>query len=520
MDGLRITDAATLDTVVAVLAGRINTRLVAALGAAGGRAVGLTGADASRRARDAGAAAHDGAARAGGSRPRGRAERRRAASLLTRSPGPRLRAGRRQHRRDARRRLLNVNADTLAAHLAGRLARAARHRRRDGRRARRRRQDDPELTLDDIDAALVAAGTATGHGRQARRLPRRARGGVARRAIVDGRGGRMLAHALGHAPRPDVDSTRAIDANKWMTKHRRPATDIDGARAQHVLQIYRRAPVVFERGEGAALFDADGRSVSRSRSPASASRRSATRIRASPRAIAEQAATLLHTSNLFFHPLQGELATRLSVALGPAARVLLQQRRGGGRGVPEVRAPLLVHAGRRRAPASSRFEHSFHGRTMGALSVTWDDHYRAPFAPLVPGVTFVRSDDPAALAAAVTDDGGDHRRADPGRRRRAADSPARGRRDRRRPAARPARCSSPTKCSAASGRTGRPFYSQRARPAARPDGARQGARRRRAGRRRAVQRARGARPRRSAITAARTAATCSPAARRSCSSRS
>lgn len=45
-DGLRVTDPATLDSVVSVLAGRTNTALVAALGAAGGRAVGLTGADA------------------------------------------------------------------------------------------------------------------------------------------------------------------------------------------------------------------------------------------------------------------------------------------------------------------------------------------------------------------------------------------------------------------------------------------------------------------------------------------
>jgi acetylglutamate kinase len=46
VDGLRITDAATLDAVIAVLAGTVNTRLVAALGAVGVRAVGLTGADA------------------------------------------------------------------------------------------------------------------------------------------------------------------------------------------------------------------------------------------------------------------------------------------------------------------------------------------------------------------------------------------------------------------------------------------------------------------------------------------
>ena len=55
VDGLRLTDAATLDVVVGVLAGRVNTRLVAAIGTAGGRAVGLTGADAGiarvRRAR-------------------------------------------------------------------------------------------------------------------------------------------------------------------------------------------------------------------------------------------------------------------------------------------------------------------------------------------------------------------------------------------------------------------------------------------------------------------------------------
>jgi len=46
----------------------------------------------------------------------------------------------------------------------------------------------------------------------------------------------------------------------------------------------------------------------------------------------------------------------------------------------------------------------FHGRTMGALSTTWKPKYRAPYEPLVDGVTFVDFDDPEALAAAVTDD--------------------------------------------------------------------------------------------------------------------
>ena len=48
-------------------------------------------------------------------------------------------------------------------------------------------------------------------------------------------------------------------------------------------------------------------------------------------------------------------------------------------------------------------ENAFAGRTMGALSVTWDEHYRAPFMPLLEPVTFVDPDSPGALAAAVTD---------------------------------------------------------------------------------------------------------------------
>jgi acetylornithine/succinyldiaminopimelate/putrescine aminotransferase len=48
------------------------------------------------------------------------------------------------------------------------------------------------------------------------------------------------------------------------------------------------------------------------------------------------------------------------------------------------------------------FERSFHGRTMGALSVTSDENYRAPFAPLLADVRWVSPDDPAALTAAVT----------------------------------------------------------------------------------------------------------------------
>ena len=120
-----------------------------------------------------------------------------------------------------------------------------------------------------------------------------------------------------------------------------------------MLQTYQRQPVTFVRGEGVRLYDADGREYLDLLSGIGV----ASLGHAHPglaRAIADQAQTLIHTSNLFYHPLQGQLAERLADAVGAAARVLLQQRHGSGRGLPEVRAPLLVHAGASRAASSSR----------------------------------------------------------------------------------------------------------------------------------------------------------------------
>ena len=121
VDGLRITDDATLDVVVSVLAGLINTRLVAALTAAGASAIGLTGADAglglvepaARHVTVSGLSVDLG--RVG--EPVGTGRPRLLDDLCARGYVPvvaTVGVG-----RDGR--LFNVNADTLAAHLAGRL---------------------------------------------------------------------------------------------------------------------------------------------------------------------------------------------------------------------------------------------------------------------------------------------------------------------------------------------------------------------------------------------------------------
>ena len=170
--------------------------------------------------------------------------------------------------------------------------------------------------------------------------------------------------------------------------------------AKHVLQVYKRAPVVFESGQGCALFTGDGERFLDLISGVGV----ASLGHAHPglaRAIADQAATLLHTSNLFHHPLQSELAAALAALSGLPRAFFCNS------GAEAVEACLKFsrrfwHAQGTPRAALVAFQHSFHGRTMGAVSVTWDDHYRAPFAPLVPGVTFVDPEDVAAIAAAIT----------------------------------------------------------------------------------------------------------------------
>ncbi len=179
-------------------------------------------------------------------------------------------------------------------------------------------------------------------------------------------------------------------------------TSIDPVTAdqQHVLQVYRRAPMVFESGRGCALFTREGdRYLDLISGIGVASLGHSHPILS--RAIAEQAATLVHTSNLFHHPLQGELASRLADLSGLPRAFFCNSGAEAVEACLKFARRFWRNAGEERTDVVA-LQHSFHGRTMGALSVTWDEHYRTPFAPLLSGVTFVAAQDAAAIAAAVT----------------------------------------------------------------------------------------------------------------------
>jgi predicted acetylornithine/succinylornithine family transaminase len=172
--------------------------------------------------------------------------------------------------------------------------------------------------------------------------------------------------------------------------------------AKHVLQTYKRQPVVFVRGEGTRLFDEDGRSyldfisgigvcvLGHAHQGLAA-------------VIADQSKTLIHTSNLYYHPLQGQLAAKLSSLSG------LQRSFFCNSGTEAVEACLKFarrywfSKGVKNRTNYVALEHGFSGRTMGSLSVTANAHYREPFEPLIPGVTFIAPDDIKGLEAAVND---------------------------------------------------------------------------------------------------------------------
>ena len=179
------------------------------------------------------------------------------------------------------------------------------------------------------------------------------------------------------------------------------AEQVRGIEDKHVLQVYKRLPLVLVRGEGSRIIDTDGREYLDFLSGIGVASLGHAHTGLAE-ALAAQARELVHTSNLFFHPLQGQVAARLAGLSGLPRAFFCNS------GTEAVEACLKFArrywhtAGSPARTEIVAFERSFHGRTFGSLSVTSGTPYREPFAPLVPGVRFVPPDDPEALRQAVS----------------------------------------------------------------------------------------------------------------------
>jgi len=174
--------------------------------------------------------------------------------------------------------------------------------------------------------------------------------------------------------------------------------------SRHLMNTYKRSDMIFTHGRGCYVFDQAGKKYLDFLGGIAVNALGYS-YPDLVKTIRREAGRAVHVSNLFHNPFQGPLAAKLakwshmdrvfftnsgSEAVEGAlklARIAAKQKSGG--------------AGKTRFLA---LEHSFHGRTFGALSITHPVKYREPFEPLVPGVDFIRFNDVADLEAKFTDE--------------------------------------------------------------------------------------------------------------------
>ena len=165
--------------------------------------------------------------------------------------------------------------------------------------------------------------------------------------------------------------------------------------AEHLMNTYKPLPVSFERGEGAYLFDQEGRRYLDALSGIAVCGLGHAHPAVSE-AICNQARLLLHTSNLYHIALQEELATELC-RVAEMDRVFFSNSGAEANEAALKMARLFGHQRGIDTPQVIVTEGSFHGRTMATLTATGNRKIQAGFEPLVPGFLRAPYDDLDAI---------------------------------------------------------------------------------------------------------------------------
>jgi acetylornithine/LysW-gamma-L-lysine aminotransferase len=168
--------------------------------------------------------------------------------------------------------------------------------------------------------------------------------------------------------------------------------------AAHTSGVYPKRPLAVVRGQGARVWDADGTEYI----DCAGGQGVANLGHAHPAivaAISRQAAQLITCPEIFYNDRRAELLAALTAA-APAGLTRAFLCNSGTEAVEAAIKFARLNTGRMGIVAAMR---GFHGRTMGALSATWNKAYREPFEPLVPGFSHIPYNDLAALENAVTD---------------------------------------------------------------------------------------------------------------------
>lgn len=170
---------------------------------------------------------------------------------------------------------------------------------------------------------------------------------------------------------------------------------------EFLVQNYARYALVLERGEGCYVYDVEGNRYLDFIAGIGVNALG----HAHPRivkVIREQAGLLIHSSNLYYHRFQGALAKRLAEVSG------LNRSFFANSGTEAMEGALKMVRAHANKISPEKIEivsvdNSFHGRTLGALSITGQPKYRRDFEPLIPGIRFVPQNDIAALEQAANE---------------------------------------------------------------------------------------------------------------------
>jgi predicted acetylornithine/succinylornithine family transaminase len=168
------------------------------------------------------------------------------------------------------------------------------------------------------------------------------------------------------------------------------------------LANYRQAPIVLVEGKGCRVKDADGRSYLDLCAGIAVVSVGHGHPRLA-RAIFDQASRLMHTSNLFFNQRAIELARQLQERTGYARFFFCNSGAEANEALLKLARRYQYDRGEKQRTEIVAAVNSFHGRTMGALSMTGQPKYHEGMGPLVPGVQHVPYDDLAALDKAITE---------------------------------------------------------------------------------------------------------------------
>jgi len=173
---------------------------------------------------------------------------------------------------------------------------------------------------------------------------------------------------------------------------------------QVLIPTYDRLPILAVRGEGCYIYDDTGKKYLDFLGGLAVNALGYNHLEVMA-TLRDPAETLLHVSNLLYHPYQAPLAETL-VRLSGLDRVFFAN--SGTEAVEGALKLSRAYARKHAGPGPFEryevlaLENSFHGRTLGALSATWPKKYREPFEPLPPGVRFVRVNDIAHLHESFT----------------------------------------------------------------------------------------------------------------------